>query len=104
MDTLKIRSQPLVVLDVLEECGEGRFVQRDGQILPTVDSLLAPDELVVPELRQLSPECEVIVDQEAGPALAVELHEGETLIVARLLHVLQLIPVDRVMKYQVQRM
>ena len=98
MDTLKIRSQPLVVLDVLEECGEGRFVQRDGQILATVDSLLAPDELVVPELRQLSPEGEVIVDQEAGPALAVELHEGEALVVVRLLHVLQLIPVDTVMK------
>ena len=46
MDTLKIRSQPLVVLDVLEECGEGGFVQRDGQILPTVDSLLAPAKYI----------------------------------------------------------
>ena len=43
-------------MDVLQECCQGWFIQRDGQVLATVVSLLAFDQLVVPELRELGPQ------------------------------------------------
>ena len=84
-------------MDVLQKCCQGWFVQRDGQVLATVVSLLAFDQLVVPELRELGPEGEVAGHQELQSALTVELHEGEAEVVLRLLQVLQLISGDKML-------
>ena len=84
-------------MDVLQKCCQGWFVQRDGQILATVVSLLAFDQLVVPELRELGPEGEVAGHQELQSALTVELHEGETKVVLRILHILQLKSVNKML-------
>ena len=77
-------------MNVLQECCQGWFIQRDGQVLATVVSLLAFDQLVVPELRELGPEGEIAGHQELQSALPVELHEGETKVVLRILHIIQL--------------
>ena len=47
---------------------------------------------MVPELRELCPQREVAGHEELCPALAVELHEGEALVVVLLLGALQLVP------------
>ena len=78
-------------MNVLQESCQGWFVQRDCQVLAPVISLLAFDQLVVPELCQLGPEGEVAGHQELGSTLPVELHEGETKVVLGILHILQLI-------------
>ena len=82
----------LLILDILQEGGEGGLVQGDGEILPAVRPLPALDELVVPELGELRPQREVRRHEELGPALAVQLHEGQALVIVSLLHRLQLVP------------
>ena len=82
----------LLLLDIFQEGGERGLIQGDGQVLSTVRPLPALDELVIPELGELGPQREVRGHQELRPALAVELHEGQALVVVRLLHCLQLVP------------